>query len=236
MRNPGLSARARGECLDERYHQCTGVAFFHGHVDVLINAVEVNAVEPGFDNALEVTILAPEDDLLPAFLPVAHAVVSRPFRVFAAEPAGREHAEEPAPVPFPIVPVRLRFPDREIGKRDAPPAVGLDPDPVDLFRRPRQRGLAVARIVDHQHVVRCGGQRVGIELLQLIAPTLGRGQQVRCWIWLPFGGRLRECRKCEEESACKQHQREQYGGAPGRGHFGRRHWPSDSTDVCGCRA
>src|SRR6185369_9205711 len=100
-----------------------------------IDPIEIDAVKPRVDDALEITVFAAEDDFLPAFVPIAYAVVPAPLRVFAAEPAWGEHTEDPAPVPFPIVAICLRFPDRQIGEHDTSLAVGLDPNLVDLFRR-----------------------------------------------------------------------------------------------------
>ena len=49
----------------------------------------------------------------------------------------------------------------------------------DVLRRQCGRIAAIARIVDHDHVVGRGRDHIGIDILQLIAPALGRAQRGR---------------------------------------------------------
>jgi hypothetical protein len=51
-----------------------------------IDAIEINAIEAGGDDAVEIGAGIADDQALPLWVPVPHREVARPVRVFVAQP------------------------------------------------------------------------------------------------------------------------------------------------------
>ena len=187
----------RGERFDECNHLLAGGRILILEFLVHIDPVEIDAVKPGVENAAEIAVLTAENDRLPILVPVADQKIGAISLVRFSEPGRCQRAR--LPVRLPVIAVLLRFPDREIGEHDAPAAVGPDLELADLGRCQSARVAAVAGIVDHEHVVGCGSERIRIDLLQLVAPALRRGERA-CWNRVR-SRRLRDGRAAEDTAA-----------------------------------
>ena len=200
-------AGVRSELTDEGDHQRWRVLLLVLEEFELIDLVEPDAVEPGLDDAVEIAVVARKDGVLPTRLPVAHRVIAAPFGVLAVPPGGREPAEQPAPIPLPVIAVFLRLPDRQIGQHDAPPAVRLALELLEVGGSERLRVGAIARIVDDDHVVRALRDYVGVDALELIAPAFRgreRAREILC---------LGTCRRRAPERRQQDRERDERAGS-----------------------
>ena len=122
------------------------------------------------------TLRRAEDQPLPLALPELDGEVPPPPPVLLVEP-GRLLGRL-IPVLSPIRPIPLRFANRQVGQKDARPAVGTRPHARHLVRQVVALECAAVGdfAVDHHEVVRCRGDARNLEGAQPVAPIVDRAQ------------------------------------------------------------
>jgi hypothetical protein len=145
------------------------------HSKERVGAIEIHPVEALRHDTVEIALRPSEDELLPLGIPELDGIVPRPPAVLFVQP-GR-FMRGIVPLLVPVGAIAFRLADRQIGEQDAGAAVRAPAHArhfvgLELtLEGPIGGNLAV----DHQQIVRRGGNSRNVERAEPVPPVFDHG-------------------------------------------------------------